>query len=109
MQLPRFRFRYNGLMIVCVILTFMVCINHIKIVRLQNHLQKYATVEQSKQYAQYSNYNVGQLEMLARDAMSMALSAWDKADTTRCRHEWIEGLTTDQIDSVRRTSERFHK
>jgi hypothetical protein len=42
-----------------------------------------------------------QLEILARDAMSMAMSAWDKADTSMHRYQWMEGLTTDQIDSIR--------
>ena len=72
-----------------------------KVDNLQKQLNNLTTVEDSKKQSQYFNYNVSQLEMMVRDAHSLAISAYDKADEFSGRYDWIVGLTTEEIDSIR--------
>lgn len=68
---------------------------------MQTTLNEYAKVNDIKARSQYVNHNVQQLEMLVRDAHSLAESAYDMAHKKMSRDQWMEGLTTEEVDSIR--------
>jgi hypothetical protein len=48
----------------------------------------------------YLNRRIDLVDLAARDATITANSAWDQADKTRTDDSWMEGRTTEEIDSI---------
>jgi len=97
----KIRFRYNTLFFLSVFTITCIVILDIKIKTLENKLEKYAKVNDIKARATYINHNVGQIDRLAHDAHSLAEAAYDMAFGKESKSKWMEGLTTDEIDSIR--------
>ena len=97
----KFRFRYNGLLALCIVLSVFIVIQHRQIQKVEKILSDYAKTEDVRLRSQYVNHNITEIDIRSRDAMSMAKSAYDMAYKQMSRDEWMIGLTTEQVDSIR--------
>jgi len=98
---PRFRFRYNALFLWCSILGAVIFIQHTQIQTMKNTLSKYAKVNDVKARSEFMNFQMSKIEIHALDAHAIAESAYDMAYERMSRDEWIVGLSTEEIDSIR--------
>ena len=102
---PRFRFRYNGLLALCIILSIFIIIQQAHISRVEKVFEKYALVDDVYKRAQYVNHRMKMIEYRLTDVWTMAntaerLSNHVYKEETGNPNDWIVGLTTDQVDSV---------
>ena len=64
-------------------------------------MSQYAKRDDIRLRSQYVNHNVAEIDMRARDAHALAEAAYDMAYEKVSRDKWMEGLTTEEIDSIR--------
>jgi hypothetical protein len=97
----KIRFRYNGLFILSCALFLLLTIQQTQIHNLRRDMENYAKVKDIKSRSQYVNFNVNEIAMHAMDAHALAEAAYDMAYDKMSRDQWMVGLTTEQVDSIR--------
>ena len=101
----KIRFRYNALFMLSCVLGTVVFIQHTQIQKLTKTLSDYAKVKDIRARSQYVNHNVTEIDIRSRDALSLARAAYDMASEKMSKDEWMVGLTTEEVDSIRLNNE----
>lgn len=100
----KIRFRYNALFILSCILFIIVFIQHIQVNNLKGTLKDYPKWETMKQRAKYVNHRLGELDYTFSDLQidSKILNDYVyNIINKKGKDEWMIGLTTEEIDSIR--------
>lgn len=96
----KIRFRYNGLFILNIVCLIWIFILNGHIIHLSTQLKNYTKHEFVDDFVSYSNAEFNRIHNRLHALQSIANSAYDIAyDNTK--DDWIIGLTTEQIDSIR--------
>lgn len=92
----------NILIIIVCICSIVLCGQLLKNTEYINELS-FLLKQQEKISAErqgYLNRRINLIDLAVRDATIIANSAWDQADKTHTDDSWMEGRTTEEIDSI---------
>ena len=101
----RIRFRYNGLLALCIVLGCFTYMQHRHIKRIETIFSEYALIKNVKQRAWYVNRRMDELERLIITTNQTATTAEIISnhlyrENAGGPNDWMIGLTTEQVDSV---------
>ncbi len=88
--------------VVCLaVMSFFIFSQSKEINRLETQLSNFVYTEETKDRAIYVNNRLQTIESYLQGVESLANSAYEIAVGKQIKYGWIQGLTTEQIDSVR--------